>query len=265
MMPILNIGPLAIQLPGLLLLLGFWLGLSLAERHANIHNLQPNRLYNLVFIGLISGIIMARVTYVLRYPAIFGADPLSLISLNPGLLDLWGGAAGGILAMTIYGQRVNIKFWPTLDALTPLFMLGMVAFGFYNLASGSAFGAPTNLPWGIELWGETRHPTQIYQIIAALLILFALWPARKWIPLLKPGVYFLSFVALSALTALFLEAFRGDSRIIFGGIRMRQLIAWLLMSISLWGAAKLEKQPLHDKKTDLTSTLGRPPADGHPE
>ena len=181
MMPILNIGPLAIQLPGLLILLGLWLGLSLAERHAKSQDVHPNILYNLVFIGLIFGVISARLAYVARYPAIFSATPLSLISLNPGLLDAWGGVAGGMIVTLIYGQRKSLQFWPILDALTPLFLVLFIALGLSNLASGAGFGAPTQLPWGILLWGAIRHPTQIYESLAAILILVWLWPNKKWI------------------------------------------------------------------------------------
>lgn len=37
MLPILPIGPLAIQFPGLVILLGLWLGLSLAEQSVQSH------------------------------------------------------------------------------------------------------------------------------------------------------------------------------------------------------------------------------------
>jgi hypothetical protein len=50
MFPILQIGPLAIQVPGLIILAGLWLGLSLAERRAKKRESNPSVLYNLVFV-----------------------------------------------------------------------------------------------------------------------------------------------------------------------------------------------------------------------
>ncbi len=53
----------------------------------------------------------------------------------------------------------------------------MLAVPLANLASGDAFGAPSSLPWAIELWGAARHPVQIYEAVAAGLILWVCRPA----------------------------------------------------------------------------------------
>jgi phosphatidylglycerol:prolipoprotein diacylglycerol transferase len=234
MFPILQIGPLAIQVPGLVLLLGAWSGLALAEKHASQRGIPAGLLNNLVFVAMITGVIGARLAYVIRYPEIFTANPVGLISLNPGLLDLWGGLVTAVVGASIYAQRKGLNFRPSLDALTPLLSVFAIALGLSNLASGQAFGSPTDLPWGIELWGSKRHPTQAYEILAAGLILFLLWPGRLRWQNAQPGRYFLSYLALSALARLFLETFRGDSALLPGGFRLAQVVAWSLLAISLW-------------------------------
>ncbi len=239
MLPILQIGPLAVQIPGLVLLGGLWLGLSLAERHAAGRGVNSNKLYNLVFVLLIAGIAGARLAYVLRYPAAFTGDWLSVISLNPGLLDPWAGLAAGIIGALIYAQRAEMPLLPTLDALTPALAVTFIAMHLADLASGAAFGSPTGLPWGIELWGMRRHPTQIYAALAAGLILFALWPSRKAFLSWVPARYFLTFAALTALARLVTEAFRGDSLTLPGGFRLVQVGAWLVLALSLWGLRRL--------------------------
>ena len=240
MLPVIQIGPLALQVPGMLLLAGLWLGLWLAERNAHRFGIHSNDLYNLTFVALIAGVIGARLSYVARFWSAFTANPASLFSLNPGLLDPWGGLAFAIIAAFIYGQRKKMPFWPTLDALTPVLAVMVVAFGLSHLASGAAFGAITNLPWGIEAWGERRHPSQIYETVIAALILGLIWPKRGLIQPTRPGIYFLSFVAMSAAGRLFLEAFRGDSFIIIGGLRTAQVIAWVILCFSLWGITRLK-------------------------
>lgn len=239
MLPILQIGPLAVQTPGLILLAGLWLGLTLAERFAGQRNLHPNYLYNLVFSALAAGLVGARLTYALRYPQAFLQNPASLLTLNPGLLDLWGGITAGLATALFYGQRKKLQLLPTLDALTPALAIFNLALGLANLASGRGFGAPADLPWAIVLWGARRHPSQIYESLAAGLVLGLLWPGWRYIRLLRPGVLFLTFLALSATARLFLETFRGDSLLVFGGLRSAQLFAWLILAAALWGLGRL--------------------------
>lgn len=242
MFPVLQLGPLAIQIPGLILLLGLWLGLSLAERYAAVFGVVPGDLYNLFFLALISGLIGARLTYVLRYPSAFEASPASILSLNPSLLDITGGLAAAIVVSLIYGQRKRMKLLPTLDALTPVLAVLLIANSFAHYASGNAFGSPTELPWAIRLWGERRHPTQIYEILAFSLLLVVLWPGRKIVLLWPPGVYFLAFTASSAGIYLFLQAFRGDSPVLANGMRIPQIVAWIIMTVCLIAIGKLLKQ-----------------------
>ena len=243
MFPILQIGPLALQTPGLMYLLGLWFGLSLAEKFAPKRGISADALYNLVFTGLIAGILGARLGYVLQYPDACLASPLSLISLNPGLLDPFSGFAAALIASLVYGARKKLEVWNTLDALTPFFAVFLIGAALANIASGAAFGMETSLPWGIDLWGAKRHPTQFYELGGAIVILLALGlRSKENAP--PAGALFLTFIALTAGSRLFFEAFRGDSTLILGGIRATQVIAWLVLAGALWGLMwKAKKVP----------------------
>jgi len=233
MLPTLQLGPLALQVPGLVLLAGLWLGLTLSERRARRIGENPGDLFNLVFIALIAGIIGARLSYAITYPSAFAANPLSLLSINPGLFDPLAGVFIGICAAAIYIYRKQLPFWSTLDALTPFFAVLAVAQGIAHFAAGSAFGTPTDLPWGINLWGATRHPTQIYEILLAAIILLAVYLIDKSQLGQTSGFTFLSFIALSSAARLFSEAFRGDSTLIGNGFRSAQIISWLVLAACL--------------------------------
>jgi phosphatidylglycerol:prolipoprotein diacylglycerol transferase len=242
MFPVLQIGPLAVQVPGLVLILGLWMGLNLAERYARLRGVEPNSLYSLVFAALIAGIIGARLAYAARYPQAFALSPTSLLSINPGLLDPIGGVAVGIIAGIIYGQRKKLPLLPTLDALVPLLAVMALASGLAHLASGAAFGIESQVPWAIQLWEARRHPTQIYEILAAAILLALFWPGRSIFQRLQPGMYFMAFCACSAASALFLGAFRADSTLISYGIRSGQLAAWIILAISLIALGRLIKE-----------------------
>lgn len=223
MLPVLQVGPLAVQLPGLVLLAGVWLGMSLVERHAPRRDLSGAQLTNMVVYALVAGIVGARLGYGLRFVSVYLNDPLGLLSLNPSTLSAPDGLVAGLVVAVIYAQRAGLPLWPTLDALTPGLAVFAVALGLAHLASGDAFGAPTALPWAIELWGARRHPSQVYETLSAGLLLVAV--VRLDRSRAPSGLLFLTWTGLTSLSRLLLEAFRGDSLIVFGSLRLAQLLS----------------------------------------
>lgn len=233
MFPYLHIGPLTIPTAGLIIILGLWLGLSLAEKYSNGHGISSNTLYSLVFTSIIAGIITARLAYVVRYPSSFIDNPISIILPNLYMLDTSAGFAGAALVALIFINRKKLDFWQVADALTPALAVFVISLALANFASGDAYGSPTNLPWGIYLWGTKRHPVQLYEMVSLGLILWLLWPSRSWISLLKPGGLFLSFVSLISLNKLIFDAFRGAGSLIFDQYRTGQVVALFILLISL--------------------------------
>ena len=214
-----------------------WIGLTLSEKRAARHKVNGQALNDLVFYALMAFVAGGRILFAVAHLEAFAKSPLSLFALNPDLFDPLGGLTAAFITALVYGQRKGLAFWSTLDALTPFFATMMVGLGASHLASGDAFGKETSLPWGIELLGATRHPSQIYEVAAALFIL-NLIGLRKPFP--AAGAQFLAFVAWTAGASLFLEAFRGDSTLVFGGLRLGQIFAWIVLAAALVGLERLQ-------------------------
>lgn len=232
MLPVLRVGPLAIQLSGLLLLLGIWLGSVRVGRNAARHGLDGEVLDRLLLIGLVAGLIGARLGFVLHNASAYAEDPKAILSFNLTAFAPLEGMAAGVLAALIYGQRKSLPLWPTLDALAPGAALLAVFVHLAQLASGDAYGAPVDLPWAIELWGERRHPAQLYALATSLVILLLLF----WLQARQefPGELALSWLALTSAARLLLEGLRGDS-LYLAGVRQAQLVALTLLMLSLAG------------------------------
>ena len=246
MLPFVNVGPFLIQLPGLALLAGVWLGSDLAEREARrvagatpVDSPWPAAVNNLIFVGLAAGLAGARLAYAARFAAVYLANPLSLLALTPATMSPAWGVAAGIVAAGVYGMRRRLPLRPSLDALAPGLAIFLVALGVGHLLSGDAFGAPayggdgrTPLPWAMYLWDDYRQPTQVYEIVAAL--------AVSAVSLRRPfgssgrGLNFLLVIALAAAARVFVEGFRGDSLIWPGGFRAAQVVGLATLGASLW-------------------------------
>ncbi len=214
----------------ILLVAAAWIGISLAEKRATRYRADKQLVSNLIFYIVLAYLLGGRVFYALEHLSAFAQSPLSLISLNTSAFDNLGALAAALIVGFVYGQRKGMSMWPTLDALTPFFALLAIGIGFSHLASGAAFGIETTVPWGIYMWGATRQPTQIYEIIASLLTFGVIWFKKADS---NPGSDFLLFAALTSASRLIIEAFRGDSTLILGGVRSAQVIAWIILAVSL--------------------------------
>ena len=211
----------------ILLLAAMWIGLTLAEKRAARHGISKDALNNIVFYNIIGYIVGGRVLFAISNLSAFTKSPLSLFSINVDLFDPLGALVVALLVGFIYGQRQKLLLWGTLDALTPFFAILAVGLSLSHLAAGTAFGSPTALPWGIDLWNAKRHPSQIYEFITSLAIFGILWFQKLES---RPGILFLTFAALTAGSRLFLEAFRGDSILVFGEFRLSQVVAWVVLA-----------------------------------
>ncbi|MEJ2010859.1 MAG: prolipoprotein diacylglyceryl transferase [Anaerolineales bacterium] len=231
MLPVLQIGPLAIQLPGVLLLAGVWFALLAAERGALRRAIPAERMTNMILISLVAGILGARLGYALRFIELYLEQPLALFALNLNTLSNFEGFIAAILAGVICIQRWRLPVLDVLDALAPGLALFMIAIGLAHLASGDAFGAVSSVPWSIELWGAERQPSQVYEIIAAVLIYGFILRLQQHT--FSPGFLFFALLTCHSLARLFLEAFRGDSLIVAGSLRMGQVLSLAVLASSL--------------------------------
>jgi phosphatidylglycerol---prolipoprotein diacylglyceryl transferase len=223
----------------ILIVAALWIGLWLAEKRSERHGLTKEQLNSLTFYSLLAFILGGRLLFALANLSAFTRSPLSLFSPNPDLFDLFGGLAAAVVTGLVYGQRQGLRLWGTLDALTPVFAVLAVGLWLAHFAAGTSFGSPTSLPWGIELWNDVRHPLQVYGLIASLLIL-------GWLLLTKrdrvPGLLFLHFATLTSGAQLFLEAFRGEGTLVFGGLRLAQITAWTTLAAVLFAGEIVQKR-----------------------
>ncbi len=233
MLPILRIGPFALPTASLVYLLAFYVGLEIAERAARREGVRPELVSNAAWLALGAGIIGARVGFVVEHFAAYQNDFSQALALSIQTLDPNLGILIGVGAAAFYLADRDVPWGKLLDAIAPALALNLAAISFGNFLSGDAYGAPAaGLPWAVYLWGEYRHPTQVYELLAYLAIFGLVWRARQHTPF--SGFRFALSIALLAAMRLFLEAFRGDSIIVAGGWRQAQIMAFVVLAIALF-------------------------------
>lgn len=222
MFPIIHLGFLTFQARGFVLLVAFWIALTLSERVARRHGFQRGKVENLGFYALLAYFVGARLGYVLQYSQVYVTDLPAMFALNFSTLSPVTGILLSLAFCVWYIRRHHFPLRKVLDICTPGFIVLAAGIAIADLATGDGYGAAARLPWSIQLWGELRHPTQVYDVIAAAIIGAVIWRFRPSFD----GARFGLFVSLYAVSRLYLEAFHGDSATLYG-FRVIQL--WSLL------------------------------------
>jgi len=240
MAPYLSLLGLSLQSYPLVLLIGVSAGLWLAARQARRLGLDADHVYNLGFYALLGTLVGARLAYVAGNWSAYRDAPLSALSLTTTAFAWPEGALIGLLVGLIYWLRYRLPVGLTLDAIAPGLALAMAVERLGAFLGGISFGEPTGLPWGVFMWGEARHPVQIYEMLALLVILAVLlWQqGRRSFDRLGAQPFdsyiFVLFLALYAGSRLLLEAFRADAPLMSGGLRAVQLVALAVLLVAVW-------------------------------
>lgn len=255
MLPIIQILGRPIQTSLLVLLLAFSVCISVLERSAALAHLSRKDISNLAYGSVVVGLLAARLGYVIQYWTIYRDDLVSIVALNLNGLSPIFGFVAVLTSGFLYAHRRKIPLRDFLDVLTPgaLVLAGGLALG--DLVSGNGYGLPTQLPWGIRQWGELRHPTQLYDLLAVVVIGILLWRLKSPFAGAKFGV-FLTFYAVSRLI---LEIFHADSQEILG---FRSVQVWsffaLILGVSLlhrWASDC--RHPIPFATSDLAADTSR--------
>ena len=236
MYPLVQIGPFRLSSGGLVLLIAILVGSSLLSRVARGRGgmklaKQADNCFYPVLIGAVLG---ARLWYGLFNLDLYGRNPALFVALRVSDFAWPGALVGGILFGYLWCRWNGFDELKLADSAALALPVVQALASIGLLLSGEAFGIPTTLPWGVPLFGATRHPTQIYFALAALISLIGLWRlARRRLPI---GALAAAYLGMNGLTLLLVEALRADSLVFVGGFRAAQVFGLGLLLYALhWG------------------------------
>jgi phosphatidylglycerol:prolipoprotein diacylglycerol transferase len=225
----LDFGAFKIHWYGVLVAVGFLLGIWTASRRALRVGIAAEKIIELGPWLLIGAILGARAFYVLSYWQVeFAGKPIiNIFKVRTGLV-YYGGLIGASLATIIKAVLSKMPLWKLADILAPSIALGHAIGRLGCLMTGCCYGRACDLPWAIRFpeGHETHpldkpatpvHPTQIYESLLNL----ALYGALAWLFRRKKfdGQVFAIYLVSYAVLRSFVELFRGDYLVRYlGGI-----------------------------------------------
>lgn len=260
MYPILfEIGGLTITSFGLMMFLSFISAAWILSLQLERRGLNRDFAWDVLAWAAIAGIVGAKVYYLGLHWEDLVANPIGQLTSRGGLV-WYGGLIGGITAYFWYARRRGMPLATTFDAAAPALMLAYAVGRLGCFLVGDDYGLPTNAWYGIafpngappstagylrSVGGEipasipdaaivTVHPTQLYEIGAALVLFAVLWHISK--KRLRPGQLFGLYLGLYGIERFLIEIVRAKSDRVLLGLTTSQIASILMLSVAayLW-------------------------------
>ncbi len=241
MFPILfHLGPLTIRTYGAMVAVAFLASLQMARIAARARRIGETFLLDLVALLILSGLLGARLLYILVNISYFREHPWESVKVWEGGLVFYGGFLLAALVGVIFTRYRGYAVAEVADILAPALALGQGIGRWGCFFAGCCYGKPTPLPWGVRFTdpaslaplGVQLHPVQLYESTGNFLIAALLWSLLRRQKESHGRIFWL-YVLLYGLLRFAVESLRGDDRgPVHGGLAPSQIIALLAVLVS---------------------------------
>lgn len=219
-----------IALYGVIIGIGMLLSLMLIAKVAKKSGQNPDYYWDMALVTIITGVVGARLYYVVFSWDSYKDDLLSILNLRQGGLAIYGGIIGGALAIIAYTKYKKYSIPLALDTVVPGVALGQILGRWGNFFNREAFGDYTDglfamrLPVDAIRYSEITskmaehmeagvnyvqvHPTFLYESmwnIGVLALMLLLWKKKHF-----DGEMTLLYFAGYGIGRFFIEGLRTD-------------------------------------------------------
>ena len=247
-----SIGSLEIYWYGVIIAVGFGLGLWVYLSHNRSCGIHPDEGLDIILWSMLGAIVGARAYYVAFQWDHYKDNLKEIFNLRGGGLAIYGGIIGALIVAFIVCRSKKLPMLPVADAAFPGVMLGQAIGRWGNFFNMEAFGTNTTLPWGMTSDTISNylsrhqaallaqgvvvdpampvHPTFLYEslwnLIGVAVLLLWLFPRRSY-----DGQITLGYTAWYGLGRFFVEGLRTDS-LMWGSVRVSQALGGVLFIVA---------------------------------
>ena len=223
---------------GVIIGLGFILGMLYCARRSREFGLKPDDVYDLMIWLIPFSIIGARLYYVLFELENYLRHPAEIFAIREGGLAIYGGIIAGILVIWAVSRKKKVPVAAFLDLVVFGLLIGQIIGRWGNFMNREAFGAETEIFCRMGLIAPDGsiyvHPTFLYESLWNLgILIFLIWFTKKG-KRRYDGQCLLLYFLLYGLGRAWIEGLRTDSLYIgSSNIRISQALSLVLAVISL--------------------------------
>jgi len=180
--------------------------------------LNPNQVWNLGLVTILTTLVAARLLLVVAYFSVFRRHPFWVLGLATNHSEWIDSIAVliGLAAGILYALAEGLPILRTLDCIAPSVVIAVALNRTGAFLAGLDYGLPSSRAWSVTyssriaaLWYHTPlgirlHPVQLSEALSSLIILVALlwWLSRRtqdgelfgaWLFLYGTATFFLAF------------------------------------------------------------------------
>lgn len=247
---------------GTAILLGFWI----AAREAKRTGQSPENYLDMGIIGVIAGIVGARLYYVIFSWDMYKDNLLDIFNLREGGLAIYGGVIAAVISVLVLAKVKHLSAPQIFDTIAMALLNGQMLGRWGNFFNREAFGGYTDSLFAMRLpldavrssdvTEQMRrhieridgvsyiqvHPTFLYESLWCMVLLIILFAYRKHKK--YEGELFLMYLFGYGLGRFWIEGLRTDQLLLPGvGIAVSQLLAGAIVVGT--GAAMLYLRKKH--------------------
>jgi prolipoprotein diacylglyceryl transferase len=248
------LGPVPIRAYALCIIAGIVVAVLWGEKRFVARGGEPGTVTDVAVFAVPFGLIGGRLYHVLTdWPTYFGAggNPVDALKIWHGGLGIWGAISLGAVGAWIGCRRRGVPLPFFADAVAPGIVTAQAIGRLGNWFNQELYGAPTTLPWGLEIYrridpvtgfsdpltgvavGEPIaivQPTFLYELLWNLAVAgLVVWADRRF--RLGHGRAFAVYVAGYTLGRFFIELLRTDPATrVFGDVRINVVVSALVFA-----------------------------------
>ncbi len=253
-----SVGGFEIACYGMVLAAAILTGIFLVMLVARLTGQNEDDYFYLSVIAVLVAILGARLYYVVFSWDYYSRHLSEIFNLRRGGLAIYGGIAGGCIALAVFCRVRKMNFPRVLDTAVVGVVWGQIVGRWGNFFNREAFGGYTDNLLAMQLpLTDVResevseamlenlqeidgvsyiqvHPTFFYESLWNLGVLLVLLFLTFRIKKRRPGVVVLSYLLLYGIGRFWIERLRTDQLLLFGtGLPVSQLLSGILVLFSV--------------------------------
>ena len=254
-----DLGFLQIKWYSVFMLLSIVCATIIVYKEAIKKGINKDTFIDMVFYGVLIGIVGARAYYVLFNLDFYLKNPIEIVCTWHGGMAIHGALIGTLLFLIFYTKKHKMNLLLLLDIIVVGLIIGQAIGRWGNFFNGEAFGREVSLEFlknlhlpsfiikGMYINHTYREPTFLYESISSIIGFIILIIVRKKVPI-KTGVLTSIYLIWYGTVRCIIETFRSDS-LMLGPLKMAQMISIIGIISGIILLVRSKKHKLYKKDT----------------